>query len=207
MATVVVVDDEESIAWVLAYWLRKAGHTPIVAATGAAALLAAGAHPDLILLDLGLPDLPGAEVLRRLKAQPETARIPVVIVSGQPDAAALVADSGARAVAAILRKPVLFPELCAVLVAVLDTPADWAEPPGPPLRGQIIYRLVTEGSNALVRQVCLRLEADRRPDWGTPPAALPDWAALARLARREGLLSTTEGTLLAAELAGQGAAR
>jgi DNA-binding response OmpR family regulator len=207
MATVVVVDDEESIAWVVAYWLRKAGHTPIVAATGAAALLAAGAHPDLILLDLGLPDLPGAEVLRRLKAQPETARIPVVIVSGQPDAAALVADSGARAVAAILRKPVLFPELCAVLVAVLDTPADWAEPPGPPLRGQIIYRLVTEGSNALVRQVCLRLEADRRPDWGTPPAALPDWAALARLARREGLLSTTEGTLLAAELAGQGAAR
>jgi DNA-binding response OmpR family regulator len=207
MATVVVVDDEESIAWVVAYWLRKAGHTPIVAATGAAALLAAGAHPDLILLDLGLPDLPGAEVLRRLKAQPETARIPVVIVSGQPDAAALVADSGARAVAAILRKPVLFPELCAVLVAVLDTPADWAEPPGPPLRGQIIYRLVTEGSNALVRQVCLRLEANRRPDWGTPPAALPDWAALARLARREGLLSTTEGTLLAAELAGQGAAR
>ena len=207
MATVVVVDDEESIAWVVAYWLRKAGHTPIVAATGAAALLAAGAHPDLILLDLGLPDLPGAEVLRRLKAQPETARIPVVIVSGQPDAAALVADSGARAVAAILRKPVLFPELCAVLVAVLDTPADWAEPPGPPLRGQIIYRLVTEGSNALVRQVCLRLEENRRPDWGTPPAALPDWAALARLARREGLLSTTEGTLLAAELAGQGAAR
>jgi len=84
MATVLVVDDEESMAWAVTYWLRTAGHTPIVAATGAAALQAAGAHPDLILLDLGLPDLPGAEVLRRLKAQPETARIPVVIVSGQP---------------------------------------------------------------------------------------------------------------------------
>ena len=207
MATVVVVDDEESIAWVVAYWLRKAGHTPIVAATGAAALQAAGAHPDLILLDLGLPDLPGAEVLRRLKAQPETARIPVVVVSGQPDAAALVAESGARAVAAILRKPLLFPELCAVMVAVLDAPADWAEPTGPPPpRVQIIYRLVTEGSNALVRQVCLRLDADRTPHWGTPVSALPGWADLARLAQREGLLSKVEGTLLAAEPAGQGAA-
>jgi two-component system KDP operon response regulator KdpE len=202
MATVLVVDDEESMAWAVTYWLRTAGHTPIVAATGAAALQAAGAHPDLILLDLGLPDLPGAEVLRRLKAQPETARIPVVIVSGQPDAAALVADSGARAVAAILRKPLQFPELCAVLVAVLDAPGDWAEPPGPPPpRVQLIYRLVTEGSNALVRQVCLRLDADRTPHWGTPPAALPDWADLARLARREGLLSTAEGALLTAESA------
>jgi hypothetical protein len=110
-----------------------------------------------------------------------------------------VAESGARAVAAILRKPVLFPELCAVLVAVLDTPADWAEPPGPPLRGQIIYRLVTEGSNALVRQVCLRLEEDRTPRWGAPASALPGWSDLARLAQREGLLSKAEGTLLAAE--------
>ena len=200
MATVVVVDDEESIAWVVAYWLRKAGHTPIVAASGAAALRAALAHPDMILLDLGLPDLPGEEVLRRLKAQPETARIPVVIVSGQPDAAALVARSGARAVAAILRKPLLFPELCAVVAAVLDAPADWVEPTGPPAsRGQLIYRLVTEGSNALVRQVCLRLEEDRTPRWGAPASALPGWSDLARLAQREGLLSKAEGTLLAAE--------
>jgi DNA-binding response OmpR family regulator len=194
-----VVDDEESMAWVVTYWLRMAGHTPIVAATGAAALQAAGAHPDLILLDLGLPDLPGAEVLRRLKAQPETTRIPVVVVSGQPDAAALVAESGARAVAAILRKPLQFPELCAVMVAVLEAPAAWAAPTGPPPRGQLIYRLVTEGSNALVRQVCLRLDADRTPHWGTPVSALPCWADLARLAQREGLLSKAEGTLLAAE--------
>jgi DNA-binding response OmpR family regulator len=197
MATVVVVDDEESMAWVVTYWLRMAGHTPIVAATGAAALQAAAAQPDLILLDLGLPDLPGAEVLRRLKAQPATARIPVVIVSGQPDAAACVADSGARAVAAILRKPLLFQELYAVMAAVLDAPAEWAAPPAP--RGQLIYRLVTEGSNALVRQVCLRLDADRTPHWGTPVSALPCWADLARLAQREGLLSKAEGTLLAAE--------
>jgi hypothetical protein len=44
--------------------------------------------------------------------------------------------------------------------------------------------------------------ADRTPHWGTPPAALPGWAALARLARREGHLSTAESTLLAAAPAG-----
>jgi hypothetical protein len=96
-----------------------------------------------------------------------------------------------------------------VLAAVLDAPADGAAPPGPPpgLRGQLIYRLVTEGSNALVRQVCLRLDADRTSSWGTPSSALPGWADLVRLAQREGLLSKAEGTVLAAEPAALGAAR
>ena len=49
-------------------------------------------------------------------------------MSGQPDAAALVTESGGRPVAAILRKPPRFPELDAVLGAVLDAPADWAGP-------------------------------------------------------------------------------
>ena len=200
MATILVVDDQESVAEIVAHLLRKAGYIPIMAGNGAEALRAALTQPDLILLDLGLPDLPGEEVLRRLKAQPETARIPVVVVSGQSDAATIVAGNGTRAVAAILRKPVLFAELCAVVNAVLDTSADWAEPSGPPSpRVQLIYRLVTEGSNALVRQVCLRLEADRTPCWGAPTSAIPGWADLARLAKQEGLLSEAEGTLLAAE--------
>jgi CheY-like chemotaxis protein len=84
-----------------------------------------------------------------------------------------------------------------------------AQPTGPPpaSRGQLIYRLVTEGSDALVRQVCLRLEADRPPRWGEPTSAIPSWAALARLAQQEGLLSETEGSLLAAEPVGRGVAR
>ena len=43
--------------------------------------LAAGAQPDVILLDLDLPDMPGSEVLRRLKASPETQDVPVIIVT------------------------------------------------------------------------------------------------------------------------------
>lgn len=202
MATILIVDDEESVARTVAHLLRKIGHTPIVAGNGAAALQAAWNHPDLILLDLGLPDLPGEEVLRRLKAQPETAPIPVVVVSGQPDAANLVTGSGPCAVAAILRKPVLFSELSAVVAAVLDASADWAEPStSPSRRGQLIYRIVTEGSNALVREVCLRLEADRTSHWGTPTSAIPSWADLARQAKQEGLLGEAERALLASESA------
>ena len=201
MATILIVEDEESVALGMTYCLRKAGHRPIVAHTGEAALREVGAQPDLILLDLGLPDIPGTELLRRWKRQPETAQIPVVISSGQPDAAAVVAEGGAHAVAAILRKPVSLPELRTVVDAVLHGPADWEEwagQSGQERRVQVLYRLISEGSNGLVRQVCLRLEADR-PGGPQPPAApAPSWADLVHAAKGEGLLSDAEGSLLMA---------
>jgi DNA-binding response OmpR family regulator len=204
MARILIVDDEEAVAWIVTHFLRKAGHTPMVAADGETALREAQARPDLILLDLGLPFLSGAEVLRRLKRNPDTAPIPVVIVSGEPDAAALVRDSGVHAVAAILRKPVTCQELCDVVDTVLNTPARWAEgnEPGiPEKRGQLLYRLITEGSNALVRQACLRLDAERtRPD-GPRTVHAPNWRDLAYAGQREGLLSAGEAALLAAESA------
>ena len=201
MATILIVEDEEPLACVVTHCLREAGHTPIVAHTGEAALREAGGHLDLILLDLGLPDVPGTELLRRWKRQPETAQIPVVIASGQPDAAGVVAEGGGHAVAAILRKPVCLPELRTVVDAVLHAPADWAEgagQAGPAQRVEILYRLVTEGSNELVRQVCLRLEADRPGESPPPAAPALSWAALVHAAQTEGLLSAAEGRLLAA---------
>src|SRR5512139_2473384 len=102
MARVLIVDDEEPLALILTHALRAAGHTPMNAATGHGALLAARAHPDLILLDLGLPDISGDEVLRRLKRDPHTADIPVVVVSGEPDAAARVPRDGVTGAVAIL---------------------------------------------------------------------------------------------------------
>jgi DNA-binding response OmpR family regulator len=202
MARILIVDDEESVAWILTHYLRKAGHTAMVASDGQMALREANGRPDLILLDLGLPDLSGAEVLRRLKRNLDTAQIPVVIVSGEPDAAALVRDSGAHAVAAILRKPVILQELCDVVDSVLCAPAGWAEGSGPDFpekRAHLLYRLITEGSNTLVRQVCLRLDADRRGSHEPRTAQAPNWRELARAGRREGLLSDGEGALLAAE--------
>lgn len=202
MARILIVEDEDAVVWVVAYFLRKAGHTPMIAPDGETALREASARPDLILLDLGLPDLSGAEVLRRLKCTPETAQIPVIIVSGDPDATAVVRDSGAHAVAAILRKPVTCQELCDVVDAVLGAPARWGEgndPGVPEKRGQLLYRLITEGSNALVRQVCRRLETDRSYPHEARATGAPSWGELARAGRQEGLLSDGEGALLAGE--------
>ena len=69
MATILVVDDNAVVARMLARFLESKGHQAVIACSGAEALLAAEAlpAPDLILLDLCMPEMDGIEVLRRLK--------------------------------------------------------------------------------------------------------------------------------------------
>ena len=62
-----------------------------------------------------------------------------------------------------------------------------------------MYRLITEGSNTLVRQICLRLEADRSYPHEARATGVPSWGELAHAGRQEGLLSDGEGALLAGE--------
>lgn len=76
--TIVNVDDSEIPRYTVSRILRHAGFNVQEAATGEEALTLAKAVPDLILLDINLPDISGFEVCRRLKAAPETAGIPVV---------------------------------------------------------------------------------------------------------------------------------
>ena len=79
---VLVVEDDREIAELIRMLLVEKGHEVSVAYTGAEALRVAREHrPDLIALDLMLPDINGMEVLQLLKRQPETAEIPVIIVS------------------------------------------------------------------------------------------------------------------------------
>ena len=94
-ARVLVVDDEPSILRAIAANLRARGYEALTAASGRAALRMIETHqPDCILLDLGLPDVGGLEVLRRLRALATT---PVVIVSAVDDerAKATALDLGA----------------------------------------------------------------------------------------------------------------
>jgi CheY-like chemotaxis protein len=72
--------------------------------------LAAEHDPGLLLLDLHLPDMPGQEVLRRLRAEPRTARVPVVILSAdaRPSLIQELLDRGVRA---FLTKPLDVREL------------------------------------------------------------------------------------------------
>jgi CheY-like chemotaxis protein len=85
---VLIVDDNVANRRLAVDVLRVSGSRTIEATSAAEAIARASAHlPDLILMDLRLPDLDGAEALRRLRAEPRTAGIPVVAVSATPVAA------------------------------------------------------------------------------------------------------------------------
>jgi CheY-like chemotaxis protein len=80
--TVLVVEDEEDIAELIALPLRREGFEVLTTARGQEALSLAQVHAiDLITLDMMLPDITGMEVLRKLKSDQKTADIPVIIVS------------------------------------------------------------------------------------------------------------------------------
>lgn len=78
---VLVVEDEDAISGFIAAVLSANGYRTVRAGTGGEALALAASHtPDLILLDLGLPDIDGVDVLRRVRAWTKT---PVVVVSAR----------------------------------------------------------------------------------------------------------------------------
>jgi PAS domain S-box-containing protein len=117
--SVLFVDDDELNRRALSLALRSAGFRPLEAASGSDALQLASGKPDLIVLDVSLPDIDGFEVCRRIKAHPATSAIPVlhmsgVFVSAQDRAQAL--EGGADG---YLTKPVEPQELVATVRALL----------------------------------------------------------------------------------------
>lgn len=82
--TVLVVDDERDIVELLRYNLTQAGYRVVSAADGRQALdLARSARPDLIVLDLMLPGVPGTEVARILKQDEKTRPIPIIMLTAR----------------------------------------------------------------------------------------------------------------------------
>jgi two-component system KDP operon response regulator KdpE len=95
MTTILVVDDEPQIARTLRINLTARGYDVITAADGTTALRAAtDRKPDLVVLDLGLPDIPGATVIEQLRRWTAT---PIVVLSARTDTAEKVRalDAGA----------------------------------------------------------------------------------------------------------------
>jgi CheY-like chemotaxis protein len=100
---ILIVEDDPAHAKYLSFVLGDAGFQVTVADSGIGVLaLARRSHLDAIILDLGLPYRSGASVLADLKADPGTAQIPVVILSGLTDP---LPDARRAMAASILRKP------------------------------------------------------------------------------------------------------
>jgi two-component system cell cycle response regulator/two-component system cell cycle response regulator DivK len=84
--TVLLVEDSDAIRDAFTILLEDAGYTVLGAGTGEEALRLAAEHaPDLMLLDMGLPDMTGLDVVRQVKSVPATAGIAVVAVTGRDE--------------------------------------------------------------------------------------------------------------------------
>jgi two-component system KDP operon response regulator KdpE len=127
-ARILLVDDEVAIQRAVGPLLRTRGYDVDVAATGGAALKAAAEQmPDLIVLDLGLPDMPGTEVCRRVRAASE---IPIIVLSARGGEADKVQalDLGADD---YVTKPFGPEELLARIRVALRRVMSEQTPPGP----------------------------------------------------------------------------
>lgn len=123
-AHVLIVDDNAANRYLLAQWLRRAGHRITEAVDGADALkrlaeAEPAAVPELALLDIGLPDMTGFELCRRIKAAEHTADMPVIHVSATNVTVSDRTQGLHGGADAYLTEPVDPGELLATITAVL----------------------------------------------------------------------------------------
>jgi two-component system, OmpR family, alkaline phosphatase synthesis response regulator PhoP len=130
---ILVVDDEEDILELVRYNLVKEGYRVTTVATGEEALRSArSAQPDIILLDLMLPGVDGLEVCRRLKQDPKTHHVPIIMLSAKGEEADIVTGLELGA-ADYITKPFSPRVLVARLRAVLRRRAAEIVPENAPL--------------------------------------------------------------------------
>ena len=119
VTTILNVDDNEANRYAISRMLKRAGFATVEAASGEEALRAVASRPDLVILDVNMPDLDGFEVCRRIKADPHTASIPVLHMS----ASYILSEDKTRGLEegadGYLIRPVEPPELIATVRALL----------------------------------------------------------------------------------------
>ena len=110
--TVLIIEDEQEIANLIRDRLEDEGYSTEVAYTGADAIRELGEKkPDIVTLDVYLPDINGLNILKDLKSNPKTDQIPVIIVSSSDE------EKNARELGAqdYVKKPINFAKLFGVL--------------------------------------------------------------------------------------------
>ena len=115
MLLALIVEDDEDAAEIFEFTLKGAGLATSVVRTGGEALTWLGAViPDVIVLDLHLPNVPGTEVLRRMRGNPQLAGVPVIVATAHPELAEEVEEEANL----VLIKPVRYTELRGKAVAL-----------------------------------------------------------------------------------------
>jgi DNA-binding response OmpR family regulator len=118
-AKIVVIDDEPEIVELIQQVLESDGFTVLSASAGKAGLeLVAREVPDLVLLDVGLPDLSGFDICRELRRDPRLSGIPIIIISGRRGESNVVLGLGLGADDYVV-KPFSSAELLARVRAVI----------------------------------------------------------------------------------------
>jgi len=103
-----IVEDDADAGDIFEFTLKTAGFTPAVIKSGETALKwLASLTPDILVLDLHLPDIPGTEILRRLRDDPRLERVPVIVVTAHTE----LAEEVENEVELVLIKPVRYTEL------------------------------------------------------------------------------------------------
>ena len=116
---VLVVDDESQIRDLLKEFLTNEAYEVILASNGKEAIELAGReHPDVILLDVMMPEIDGIEVCKRLKGEPKTQFIPVIVITGYVDNKIVAIEVGADD---FVHKPVNLTELAFRVKSILRT--------------------------------------------------------------------------------------
>jgi two-component system cell cycle response regulator DivK len=126
--SILVVDDHVLNVKLAQRILTAAGYTVKVATRGLEAVqMASAERPDLILLDIRLPDIDGLEVLRRLRSAQETSDVVIVAMSAQamPEEVATVMDAGCDG---YIQKPISLTTFRVEVQRYLETPAARARP-------------------------------------------------------------------------------
>jgi DNA-binding response OmpR family regulator len=116
---ILVADDDPDIVALVSAVLRRAGFEVVEASDGAEALeLLRTRRPQLAVLDISMPKLDGMEVLRFMRAEPESSAVPVVLLSARAQEAD-VRDGYAQGASKYVRKPFSPRELVAVVRELL----------------------------------------------------------------------------------------
>ena len=132
MKKILVVDDEDDILHFLELVLREKGYEVVTASGGHEALTRAQLEaPDLVLLDIMMPQMDGWEVLKLLRVDEETAEIPVAMLSARTEARDRVQGLQEGAIDYIC-KPFSLSELLGKIEAIFSQASAMAQPPAKP---------------------------------------------------------------------------